>query len=409
MAVSEMSLMRSAMEQYVCSANEAISMKLVKTSSDINDDSVGFNPEFTHQIFGQNENIFGYKDLQVQLYYSAAKLNLYLGKSCTEKVDPAKFDGVQADDVSRMIIEKLGIHPMESLDHFVNSLSNESGFVPSGTLLHSFKVHKNGDERQYEIYKTDISVQGFRQYHERLQTFLWWFIDAVSYIDVDDDRWQFYLLFEKYIVDGTSQYSIAGYCTVYKYYAYPNKTRPRVSQMLILPPYQRQGLGAQLLETIYIDYRQDLEVLDITVEDPSDDFIRLRDFVDCKACLHLSSFAPEHLNQGFSDEMVTEAQEKLKINKKQARRIYEILRLRVTDESNAEQFRQYRLDVKKRLNIPYQKEKADLEKMRKVLKPEELAAAMAGQSLQERHQNLEKMFQELVEDYRKIVERLATV
>ena len=39
---------------------------------------------------------------------------------------------------------------------------------------------------------------------------------------------------------------------------------------------------------------------------------------------------------------------------KQVRRVYEILRLRVTDVHNCEQYRRYRLDVKNRLNVPYQ-------------------------------------------------------
>jgi len=34
--------------------------------------------------------------------------------------------------------------------------------------------------------------------------------------------------------------------------------------------------------------------------------------------------------------------------------VYEILRLRVTDVHNSEQYRRYRLDVKNRLNVPYQ-------------------------------------------------------
>ena len=38
----------------------------------------------------------------------------------------------------------------------------------------------------------------------------------------------------------------------------------------------------------------------------------------------------------------------------QCRRVYEILRLRVTDLSNAEEYKAYRLEVKKRLNIPFQ-------------------------------------------------------
>jgi len=42
------------------------------------------------------------------------------------------------------------------------------------------------------------------------------------------------------------------------------------------------------------------------------------------------------------------------IFQKQARRVYEILRLRMTDIHNSEQYRRYRLDVKNRLNVPYQ-------------------------------------------------------
>ncbi|KAK8770485.1 hypothetical protein V5799_013050, partial [Amblyomma americanum] len=39
---------------------------------------------------------------------------------------------------------------------------------------------------------------------------------------------------------------------------------------------------------------------------------------------------------------------------KQARRVYEILRLRATNTANASQYRKYRLEVKNRLNAPYQ-------------------------------------------------------
>ena len=41
-------------------------------------------------------------------------------------------------------------------------------------------------------------------------------------------------------------------------------------------------------------------------------------------------------------------------NQKQARRVYEILRLKATDRSNAEEYKAYRLSVKNRMNGPYQ-------------------------------------------------------
>ena len=51
-----------------------------------------------------------------------------------------------------------------------------------------------GEDRKFEIYKTNIDVPGFRDYHERIQPFLLFYVDAASYIDVDDDRWAYYLV-----------------------------------------------------------------------------------------------------------------------------------------------------------------------------------------------------------------------
>lgn len=42
--------------------------------------------------------------------------------------------------------------------------------------------------------QADITAPGFQEYHERLQTFLMWFIETASFIDSDDDRWDFFLV-----------------------------------------------------------------------------------------------------------------------------------------------------------------------------------------------------------------------
>ena len=108
--------------------------------------------------------------------------------------------------------------------------------------------------KTYEVFRCLESTPRFRDYHERLQAWILFYIDAASFIDIDDDNWRIFLMFEKTGGPGNSKYSIVGYLTVYQYYAYGRETnmrRPRISQMLILPPYQRQGLGSQLLETVY--------------------------------------------------------------------------------------------------------------------------------------------------------------
>lgn len=52
--------------------------------------------------------------------------------------------------------------------------------------------------------------------------------------------------------------------------------------------------------------------------------------------------------------MAKEACEKYKINKLQARRVYEILRLKNTNTSDKNAYLKYRLNVKNRLNAPFQ-------------------------------------------------------
>lgn len=50
-------------------------------------------------------------------------------------------------------------------------------------------------------------------------------------------------------------------------------------------------------------------------EDPSENYVKLRDYVLAKLCQNLPSFAADKLHLGFSTDMIQEAQEKLKINK----------------------------------------------------------------------------------------------
>lgn len=64
--------------------------------------------------------------------------------------------------------------------------------------------------------------------------------------------------------NGEQCYTPVGYGTIYEYYAYPDKIRPRISQMLILPPFQKKGLCAKLLNSVYKHYAFKADVIDIT-------------------------------------------------------------------------------------------------------------------------------------------------
>lgn len=394
------------LDQFVCNANEVISFKFIKSKEDLDDDSDSFHPEFTHQFFGDCENIFGYIGLHINFFYSACRLTPYFGMEYREKIKLSKSGGVEADDVYKIISDKLEIKSTTDIDTFISSLNEESSFMPLGQLISSFQLQIDERVEEYGVYHADSNVPGFKEYHKKMQTLILWFIDAASYIDEEDERWDYFVL-HQHLKGKETYYPFVGYATVYRYYAYPKMIRPRISQMLILPTFQKKGLGSKLLDAIYKWYIKDSDVLDITVEDPSDDFVRIRDYVDCKNCQTLLSYSEENLKKGFCKNMIEEAREEFKINKKQARRVYEILRLKCTDLNNKSEYKAYRLDVKNRLNAPYQREKMDLEKLQlRTLSPDELKAAANPITREQRIEQLDHLYKEEETKYKVIIERL---
>lgn len=73
---------------------------------------------------------------------------------------------------------------------------------------------------------------------------------------------------------------VSGKSTVSKAGKYTYKLR--ISQFIVLPTYQRLGIGSTLLENMYQYYLNDKKCTEITVEDPSDDFQQMKDALDIK-------------------------------------------------------------------------------------------------------------------------------
>lgn len=376
----------------------------VECSGD-DDDKDTFHPAYAHQVFDESENIFGYRDLKVRLYYTAGSLNMYLGLKYSQRVDDLHQPEFKADNVNGKISDLLssGCY-YTNMDEFLKTLSVDDDFLPFGEKVDSVaaveQVVSNGRQRNFEFYRCDMQTKGFAAFHVRLQTFLMWFVDAASYIDADDPSWTFFVWlvhwllaliirtitififsYERYTNSaGQQRYATAGFTTIYLYYSYPENVRPRISQMLVLPPFQRLGIGTKFIEVVYQQFRNDPKVADITVEDPSDEFRRIRNLVDVQLCRPLAAFARARLADGFSKEMIAEAKNKFKvkfgkitklnimifspthtqINARQCRTVYEILRLLHTNVNDESEYRAYRLAVKKRLNLTYHKQKSEI-------------------------------------------------
>lgn len=128
------------LRSYVVDSNEVLEFKLVRDERDLEDKETSFLPEMSHQVFGDSETIFGYKDLKIKLYYSAGCLETYLGMSYSEKFRKGMDDEVEPDEVLPKLMDKLAPHVHDNLDSFIKSLTKEDTFRPAGELIHSFTV-----------------------------------------------------------------------------------------------------------------------------------------------------------------------------------------------------------------------------------------------------------------------------
>jgi histone acetyltransferase 1 len=85
------------------------------------------------------------------------------------------------------------------------------------------------------------------------QSILLLFIDGLSFIELDP-YWTYYIIYKKTQLPSTRNYSyaVAGFATTYEFWdKNAGQCRTRISQFLILPPYQRQGFGTELLDVFF--------------------------------------------------------------------------------------------------------------------------------------------------------------
>lgn len=92
-----------------------------------------------------------------------------------------------------------------------------------------------------------------------------------------------------------------------------------------------------------------------SAEDPSPGFAQLRDVVELSMCLkQLGGKEPVDPVAGLGKDTVSRLQNTLKINMRQLRRLEEIIVLHALDRTDPDQYKAFRVRVKKRLRQMYQ-------------------------------------------------------
>jgi histone acetyltransferase 1 len=207
--------------------------------------------------------------------------------------------------------------------------ATSSDWKPPGELMNSFSVHG----KQYEIWKSPLGDDKAQRIWQNMRILVLLFIEGATTEGLDDeetlDRWSLYLLYDVTPLSNASAtpYTLAGFSTSYRSWIFPTfdimratkqlpspppeangeaqkytpprltqdpetflfnekvnrletSSRERISQFLILPPYQGQSLGSRLYDVIFQDLVKKPFIYEIPVEDPSEAFDAMRDYSD---------------------------------------------------------------------------------------------------------------------------------
>ncbi|OJA07596.1 hypothetical protein AZE42_06279 [Rhizopogon vesiculosus] len=418
---------------WTADANDALTLSLVRAKEDkqvLGDEETyeEFHPAFTYPIYGEDEKIYGYQDLVIDLRFASGSLAQYLSVRYAEKLDAS----TTVDNVEGILKEFIPPDYDTDEEAFLSRVEEDAvSFRPIGKLIHSYtrpapstseSTSATSEAVEFEVYHATWKDPGFREYHRRMQLFILLYIEAGSYINEDDDAWEFSVLYEKRKrQSGTETYHFIGYSSLYNFYCFPEKLRMRLSQFVIIPPYQRHGHGSELYNAIYNYVLSRPSLSELTVEDPAEAFEDLRDRNDLKMLLANEQF----MQESFGGEVVSHSGGKvrkpksraratpmgassgtvkgkgkmgppvdkawaekwrtqLKIAGRQFQRLVEMLILMHLDPADIRAARAYRLQVKERLYRFNFEILAQLEK-------------------QERLEKLEETFQSLREDYLRIL------
>jgi histone acetyltransferase 1 len=310
--------------EWSSNSNECLNIQLVRGDGSV---AVSCHPEFTYAMFGEEEAIFGYQDLSINLSFRAHDLQPKL-KVTYGKIFPVQGE-VRPTDIPKALSDFL---PESAFDN--QELDDEADFRPPGEKIHEYK--RGG--KTYEVWCASLADPAAKKLLENMQILVPFFIDGGSVLELEQDwttqRWKIFLVYE---IDGqasgsNSPYTLAGYGTSYRSFTFPERqkavqwdvfspssqslmeilptevdtnklapisdfkspldlpSRERLSQFLMLPPFHGAGHGQELYKVMYKHLATPDNVREFTIEDPNETFDDLRDLCDL---LYLRANVPE--------------------------------------------------------------------------------------------------------------------
>ncbi|KAL9097380.1 MAG: hypothetical protein Q9165_000275 [Trypethelium subeluteriae] len=194
-----------------------------------------FHPSYTYPIFGEEETIFGYKALRVELNFAAHDMGLQLNVRYSKKFSPV--GDIEAFDINKAMEPFVPPDAFRPLEGFTTALETDTAamdFTPPGKIIHSYSV--SGDT--YQVWCSNLTDPRAQEIARNAQILMPLFIEGATVINLDDadenvlHRWKLYLAYRVFpsgadslANSAVSKFSLVGYSTSYRlWYLAPNRT-----------------------------------------------------------------------------------------------------------------------------------------------------------------------------------------
>ncbi|XP_050370109.1 histone acetyltransferase type B catalytic subunit [Argentina anserina] len=325
-------------------AKDCIKIYLVSSKDEVGAlNSVCLDPVDLNTLFEddgkESGKIYGYKGLEITIWISSISFDAYADIAFESTADGGK--GIT--DLKSTLQNVFGETLVASQEEFLQTFSTQRNFIRSIISNGEVMQRKASSASDVEVVRMVVGKTAAGPLYSRLLPLVFLLVDGGSPIDVLDPGWELYLLVEKKTDQHGDIYNtLLGFTALYRFYHYPDSSRLRLSQILVLPPYQHKGYGRYILEVLnHVVVSED--VYDFTVEEPLDYFQHIRTCVDVPRLQKLDSvrsavnLAVSNLTRGKLSKktsiprlmpatgVIADVRKRLKINKKQFLRCWEVL------------------------------------------------------------------------------------
>lgn len=144
------------------------------------------HPKFTYPIFGEEERIFGYQGLKINIRFAAHDLRPNVEISYDRKFEAV--GDTQATDILATLKEWIPQGSFDKATTFSQHLQSDEHakeFKPPGELLKSYTSRG----RSFEIWSGELTDPGIRALIDRMQIFISFFIEGGTPLELDDQEW----------------------------------------------------------------------------------------------------------------------------------------------------------------------------------------------------------------------------